>query len=286
MKKFFFSFAVFTAIFLMIGCGSSNKSDSSSNTDKCEIDGSYRCHGKNLQQCENNFWVTKKQCKENCNSEFGKCDLSDTDDDEHSANNDENSNNSDSCADTEGLACTTDAECGACMICSTGGKCSKGCTSDNDCQMSVGLKCNKSLARCLNVLASNKACSEANCPSGCCYAEKGLTGVKCTSYASASVCGLCPLGQIYSPDESRCITSVCSFTTDDCPSLNSEATNPPSKCYECVSGELVCEAKGSASGCSAGTIINLRACIPSGKKCDKNFDQCCSGMPCVGGYCY
>ncbi len=188
--------------------------------------------------------------------------------------------------DNAGKQCTTDNECGACMICVTGGKCAKGCTSDDDCQMQPGLKCNTKLARCLNIYASGKACSDTNCPTGCCYAEKGLAGLKCAKEANPGTCGLCPNGEIYSPDDSKCITSVCSSTTDNCPTLNSGATNPPAKCYECKSGELICKAKTSTSGCSAGTIINAAQCVPAGQQCVEGVSECCSGMPCVQGYCY
>ena len=185
----------------------------------------------------------------------------------------------------EGLSCTTDSECGACMICVTGGKCAKGCKSDADCTMVPGLKCNTKLARCLNINASNKACIEANCPTGCCYAEKGLSGLKCAAQASPATCGLCANGEIYSPDESKCLPAACSTTTDNCPSLNSSSTNPPSKCFEC-NGEQVCKAKTSTSGCSAGVVINAAQCVPAGQQCVEGISECCSGMPCVQGYCY
>ena len=189
--------------------------------------------------------------------------------------------------DNLGKQCTVDGDCGACMICVTGGKCVKGCTKDEDCTM-TGTKCNTKLARCLSAYASSKACSEASCPTGCCYAEKGLTGLKCATGASATAatCGLCPQGQIYSPEDSKCVNAVCSTTTDDCPSLNSGATNPPAKCYECKSGEYICKASTSTSGCSAGTVINAAQCVPAGQQCVEGVSECCSGMPCVQGYCY
>ena len=194
----------------------------------------------------------------------------------------------DGCEDGNlGKTCTKDSECGACMICVTGGKCVKGCTKDEDCS-TTGTMCNKKLARCVSVYASGKACDEASCPSGCCYAEKGLTGIKCATgdNATPAVCGLCPQGQLYSPDESKCINAVCSTTTDDCPSLNTGATNPPAKCYACKSGEYICQAKTSTSGCSAGSIINATQCVPAGQQCVEGVSECCSGMPCVQGYCY
>ena len=189
--------------------------------------------------------------------------------------------------DNLGKQCATDTECGACMICVTGGKCVKGCTKDEDCTL-TGTKCNTKLARCVSVFATNKACSEASCPTGCCYAEKGLSALKCATgdSATAATCGLCPQGQIYSPEDSKCINAACSTTTDDCPSLNSGATNPPAKCYECKSGEYVCKAKTSTSGCSAGVVINAAQCVPAGQQCVEGVSECCSGMPCVQGYCY
>ena len=186
-----------------------------------------------------------------------------------------------------GKTCTTDGDCGACMICATGGKCVKGCTEDADCTL-TGTVCNKKLARCLSAYASGKACSEASCPTGCCYAEKGLTGLKCATgeSATAAVCGLCPQGQIYSPEDSKCVNAACSTTTDDCPSINAGATNPAAKCYACKAGEYICQAKTSTSGCSAGTVINAAQCVPAGQQCVEGVSECCSGMPCVQGYCY
>lgn len=194
----------------------------------------------------------------------------------------------DNCANENlGKQCTTDNDCGACMICVTGGKCVKGCTKDEECTM-TGTKCNKKLARCVSIYASSKACDEANCPTGCCYAEKGLAGLKCATGAEATAakCGLCPQNQIYSPDDSKCVNAVCSLTTDDCPSINAGATNPPAKCYACKSGEYICKANTSTSGCSAGVVINAAQCVPAGQQCVEGVSECCSGMPCVQGYCY
>ncbi len=189
--------------------------------------------------------------------------------------------------ENQGRVCATDTECGNCMICTTGGKCSKGCITDADCTMQTGLHCNTKLARCLSIYASNKACSEVNCPTGCCYAEKGLTGLRCASQASPATCGLCAQGEIWSPSDSKCISAVCSATTDNCPSLNIGATNPSAACYKCKSGELICQANTTQSGCSAsGVIINAAQCIPSGQQCVEGVSECCSGMPCIDGYCY
>ncbi len=134
-----------------------------------------------------------------------------------------------------GKTCTTDNECGNCIICS-GGKCILGCLDDDDCQMHMGLKCNKELARCLNVFGSLQACNETNCPTGCCYAEKGLQGLHCLDTPTPGVCGLCPQGQVY--DGARCIPAVCSTTIDACPTINQGEAYPV--CWECKSGEFIC----------------------------------------------
>ena len=250
-------------------------------------------------------WEQVNTCEtaEACNETNGTCGSSDSDSQSDADNDvidptdadattpDADVVPTDNCAsDNLGKQCTTDTDCGACMICVTsgnGGKCIKGCTSDTDCTM-AGTHCNTKLARCLSTLASSKACDEASCPTGCCYAEKGLTGLKCATgaNATAATCGLCPQYQIYSPTESKCINAVCSTTTDDCPSINSGATNPPAKCYACKAGEYICKANTSTSGCSAGTVINAAQCVPAGQQCVEGVSECCSGMPCVQGYCY
>lgn len=187
-----------------------------------------------------------------------------------------------------GTPCSTDDECGRCMICinNGGGKCAKGCTSDADCTMSTGLKCNKKLARCTNIFASLSACNETKCPKGCCHADKGLGGVKCSLDANASVCGLCAQGEIFISEDSKCVPAVCSTSTDNCPSLNTGSTTPPASCFKCKSGEFICEPDTKTSGCSAGVIVNVTQCIPAGQQCVAGVSECCSGMPCVQGYCY
>lgn len=198
-----------------------------------------------------------------------------------------NTGNTGDCAtDKLGNACTVDTECGKCMICTTGGKCTKGCTVNEDCSMAPGLKCNKKLARCTNVFASNTACGETKCPTGCCYGEKGLTEVKCITTAEASKCGLCPQGEIYISAESKCVSAVCSATTDNCPKLNEASTSPKPACFKCTSGEFICKASTTTSGCSAGVLINAAQCIPAGQQCVAGVSECCSGMPCIQGYCY
>ena len=144
--------------------------------------------------------------------------------------------------DNNGKSCHTDNDCGNCMIC-VYGKCSRGCQDDNDCQvfqMYEGLKCNKELARCLNVFASEQACNETNCPTGCCYAEKGLQGLHCLDKPTLEVCGLCPQGEVY--DGEKCIQAVCSTTTPrSCSRLNAHEAHPA--CWECKSEEFICTLK-------------------------------------------
>ncbi len=187
-------------------------------------------------------------------------------------------------ADTENLdkICQTDKECGTGNIC-VNQKCQKGCTSDSECP--TDLQCNQALGRCLLIYVSERVCHPNNCPAGgCCYADKGLTGLKCErENPSINVCGVCPQGQIY--DGSNCIDALCSTTTDNCPSLNSSSTNPPSKCFKCES-DHICKANTTSSGCSAGVVINAAKCVPAGQQCVEGVSECCSGMPCVQGYCY
>ena len=180
--------------------------------------------------------------------------------------------------------CTVDGDCGAGKICEYG-TCGNGCTKDEDCINYAGTLCNKKLGRCANLYASNRACSEQNCPQGCCYAEKGLVGMKCSAVQNPATCGQCDQGRVYSPEEARCIDAACSSTTDNCPSLNAGSFNPPARCYRCAAGELICKASTSTSGCSSGRVINAQICIPSGGECSA-ATECCSGMPCINGFCY
>ena len=182
-----------------------------------------------------------------------------------------------------GQNCDSDEVCGACMICQNG-RCMKGCEADTDCSAYVGTRCNTKLARCVNPIASGQACSETSCPTGCCYAEKGLSGLRCATTPSIETCGMCPQGEIYSPEDNKCLTAACSTSTDNCPTLNASSTTPPSKCFECK--EYICKANTSTSGCSAGTVINAAQCVPAGQQCVEGVSECCSGMPCVQGYCY
>lgn len=298
MKHFPVLTAVFAAMLLIIGCGG----DSSSGSAKTHcVENAFRCIDKTLQKCEDSSWTTVEKCTGKCNNELGKCENGNSDNnsensgdnqDDYSGNSENdtednsgnNSGDNASCDDTEGKNCDTDKTCGACMIC-VSGICQKGCTSDSDCGI-VGTNCNKKLARCVNIYASRGACNEENCPTGCCYADKGLTGLKCAKTPNPETCGLCNQNAIFSPMDQKCVNAVCSTTSDNCPAINSESTNPPSYCYECRVGELLCSTTSSKAGCSAAALINMNECTPSGRKCDGKTDKCCSGMPCIEGYCY
>jgi len=180
-----------------------------------------------------------------------------------------------------GMNCTRDIDCGTCNICSQG-KCRRGCLSDDDCKMYVGVRCNKKLYRCTNIYASLQACGEVKCPTGCCYALKGLTGVNCLTTPDATKCGVCLNGQVYIPEQLKCVPATCSTTSDNCPELNSEEEF--SDFYECKAGEFIC--KENPYGESVLKIIEAAQCIAAGQRCVPGVSECCSGMPCVEGYCY
>jgi len=205
-----------------------------------------------------------------------------TGDDADAGNTGDTGDSGDCDTESVGKNCSLDNECGKCNIC-VKGKCATGCSTDDDCKMYTGLKCNKKLYRCTNVYASLQACGETKCPTGCCYAEAGLTAVKCLTTPNASQCGLCANGEIYMPDKSQCVPAVCSTTSDNCESLNSASTDPKPECFECKSGEFICNEK---TNCSSGVLVNAAQCIPAGQKCVAGVSECCSGMPCVEGYCY
>lgn len=194
---------------------------------------------------------------------------------------DDNTDNTNCDTESIGNSCSLDNECGKCNIC-VASKCTKGCVSDEDCLMYSGLKCNKKLSRCTNVYASNKACGETKCPTGCCYSDRGLTELTCLAQPAAAKCGLCANGEIFNGEE--CIPAVCSSTTDNCPTLNSFSTDPKPECFNCKSGEFICKDDGCEG--SSGIMINAATCIPAGQKCVAGISECCSGMPCVEGYCY
>ena len=187
--------------------------------------------------------------------------------------------------DCELASCTVDSDCETGNICTSDSKCVKGCSTDEDCGSYAGTYCNKKLARCVNFYASNSACSEANCQQGCCYAERGLGGMRCSAEQNPATCGHCDQGRVYSPEDSRCLDAACSTTTDNCSILNNGSFNPPARCFRCHAGEYICKASATTSGCSSGRVINAKVCIPSGSECNA-ATECCSGMPCVNGFCY
>ena len=268
------------------GSGNSGSDDYSGNDDYSGDDSStcsgasFRCKNENLsQRCWEGSWANFEECTngKKCDPASGKCAAPKSDDEQDYENTNCATNN-------EGKSCDTDDSCGECMIC-VNGICTKGCEDDADCYDFAGTLCNKRLARCLNPLASGQVCFETNCKSGCCYAEKGLSALRCLTIPTPAICGQCKQGEIYSPEDNACIPSACSPTTDNCPSINSGSTTPASKCFGCNKSTLLCEAQSSTSGCMEGQIINMKECIPSGKRCNEN-QTCCSGFACIEGFCY
>jgi hypothetical protein len=279
---------------LLEDCGENNKCKTINNEADCidselicDTDGTKKCYNNDVYKCKDELYEMYTDCQvnEECMIRDGipQClvDVGNTGDTGNSGNTGDTGNTGNT-----GNTCTTDTDCGAGMICVTGGKCVKGCTANEDCTMYTGLKCNRKLARCTNIFASLQACGETKCPTGCCYADKGLTGVKCLTTAEPTKCGLCQQGDIYVPTDSKCAPAVCSTTTDNCPNLNNGSTNPKPSCFACKSGEFICQADTTSEGCSANLIINVKECISSGKQCVPGVNECCSGMPCVQGYCY
>ncbi|HOW51280.1 MAG TPA: hypothetical protein PLV42_04460 [bacterium] len=180
-----------------------------------------------------------------------------------------------------GKNCKTDTECGACNIC-VNAKCAQGCLSDTDCSTYTGTKCNKKLGRCVNLTAASGACDETKCASGCCYAEKGFTALKCAATASLAQCGICKQGEVYM-DGKQCVPSACKVGDTKCATYN--ASDPNAECFECKAGDLICAEKSPCSTGSALLLLNAKECIPAGETCSEN-DTCCSGQPCIQGYCY
>ncbi|HOW51651.1 MAG TPA: hypothetical protein PLV42_06370 [bacterium] len=178
--------------------------------------------------------------------------------------------------------CKTDTEC-APNIC-VKAKCSTGCTSDADCANYPNTTCNTKLGRCLNTLASSGACNETNCPSGCCYAEKGFLGLKCASTAALNTCGICAQGEVYL-ESKQCVPAACKVGDTKCQAYNSYSSR--SECFECM-GEKNYLCAEDTTGCTGGSAlmtVNVMECVPAGESCSSN-DLCCSGMPCIKGYCY
>ncbi len=180
-----------------------------------------------------------------------------------------------------GKNCKTDDECGACLIC-VNAKCAEGCQSDSDCSSYSGTTCNKKLARCVNTVASSGACNETNCASGCCYAEKGFTALKCLKPAELAKCGICKQGEVYM-DGKQCVPAACKVGETKCQTYNS--TEARAKCYECKQTEYICYDNPSCKTGSTLMLLNAQECIPAGAVCSEG-DVCCSGQPCIQGYCY
>jgi hypothetical protein len=176
--------------------------------------------------------------------------------------------------------CKIDADC-APNIC-VKAKCALGCASDDDCKNYANTTCNTKLGRCLNTVASSGACDETNCPAGCCYAEKGFTDLKCTSTATVNICGICPQGEIYM-GSSQCIPTACKVGETKCQTYNS--SNPRYTCFECKATDFVCADNTTCTPGSALMMLNVMECVPAGERCSTK-DICCSGMPCIQGYCY
>ena len=177
--------------------------------------------------------------------------------------------------------CKTDTECGTGKICISA-KCENGCASDTDCKSYTGTRCNTKLGRCLNIAATSQACGEAKCNSGCCYTDAGYTILTCLKTADIKVCGLCKQGEIYS-DGKTCIPAACNSSTDKCSSYNSTKAN--AKCYQCKAGELICYENTTTCKTGSGMIIDALSCVPAGENCNVK-SLCCSGQPCISGYCY
>jgi len=182
-----------------------------------------------------------------------------------------------------GKNCKTDTECGTCLIC-VNAKCAQGCLSDADCTAYAETTCNRKLSRCLNTTAifGTGICNETNCPSGCCYATKGFQSLKCLGTAQLQTCGICKQGEIYM-DGKQCVPAACKVGETKCQTYN--ATEPRAECFECKTGDLVCYDNPSCQ--TGGLILPLehRTCIPAGEQCSEGT-TCCSGTPCIRGYCY
>lgn len=179
-----------------------------------------------------------------------------------------------------GGSCKLDSEC-APNIC-VKAKCALGCTGDGDCANYPNTTCNTKLGRCLNTAASEGACNETNCPSGCCYAEKGFAGLKCLTTGALNTCGICAQGEVYMEGK-QCVAAACKVGETKCQTYNS--SDPCSECFECKTGDFLCTQNPQCSCGSALMMVNVMECVPAGEKCAAK-DTCCSGMPCIQGYCY
>ncbi len=181
------------------------------------------------------------------------------------------------------IVCTMDSDCTHPDIC-VQAKCIPGCQNDTDCSAYSGTKCNTKLGRCLNVLATEQACSELNCPTGCCIASEGFTALKCETAVSRQKCGICKQGEVFM-NAKTCVPAACSLSDFQfCQDYN--ANSSWKICFECKVSELVCyENWISCEFTSAYKTFNAASCRPAGESCTPD-DTCCSGQPCIQGYCY
>lgn len=183
----------------------------------------------------------------------------------------------------DGDTCKIDDDCCDGFICEST-KCSKGCEEDSDCSSYPGTKCNTKLNRCLNIAASGGACDSSSCANGCCVGMDGFTKLICEPNPSYSKCGACKQGEVYLSSELQCVPAAC-MSDSKCESYNSSEEN--SECFVCNDNVGVCEEDTDCNtGSGSGIIINVRSCIPAGEKCTHGGKDCCSGQPCINGYCY
>ncbi len=162
-----------------------------------------------------------------------------------------------------GKNCKTDTECGSCLIC-VNAKCAIGCQSDADCLNYAGTKCNRAFSRCLNTTATDGACGETKCPSGCCYATKGFLSLKCLSTATLQTCGICKQGDIYM-DGKQCVPAACKVDEIKCQTYN--ATVPNAQCFSCDADTFLCQSDPTCAGADScvgcefaiqGTVLNAQ----------------------------
>jgi len=138
--------------------------------------------------------------------------------------------------DTTGTDCQLDSECDGADIC-VAGNCVPGCTGNGDCAAYPGTTCNTVTHRCFNEVADDGACDETNCPTGCCYAERGFRKIACLIPPSLEYCGMCPQGQVYM-NRAECVPAACSTTDTKCRDYNSYEMR--AACYECKASDLLC----------------------------------------------
>ena len=180
-------------------------------------------------------------------------------------------------------ACTMDEDCkdqAKYAIC-VAGKCRAGCRADAECVART--RCNVALGRCLNLAASKQACSTRNCASGCCVAKDGFTLLECEKTPTPALCGVCKQGEVFL-DGNKCIPAACDNNNDTCPDLN--AGKEDEECYACKAGALICEKNEQECSGSSGVVVTAYQCLSAGQQCRAGVDECCSGQPCVNGYCY